>query len=71
MFINKKEWQVLLYLIKIFEILPSIKLQAEVYITLPTALLYIYTICNKLNMLMTEFDELQEEIPELVGFFKL
>ena len=43
-FIKPKEWQVIEWLQQIFEVFvkPSVKLQGQVYVTLSSALLYVY-----------------------------
>ena len=56
-FFKEVDWFILTELKKIFEIFikASIKLQGEVYTTLPKALLYIYQIYNKLTAIYRNY----------------
>ena len=55
--LNGTDWFIIENLIKIFEIFvkPSTKLQGQVYVTLSTALLYIYKVYNELFELQQAF----------------
>lgn len=68
-FFNPKEWLIISYLKQIFKVFvkPSIKLQGQLYITLSTALLYIYQIFNKLEGLIETFNKEIEKNPLLVS----
>jgi hypothetical protein len=48
---------------------PSIKLQGQIYTTLPLGLLYIYLIYNNLNNLIEEYKRKLNRDPDLVSFF--
>jgi len=69
-FLNDRDWFILSQLIRIFEVFikPTIKLQGQVYITLPKALLYIYQIYNKLEGLVRNFRSQIASNIDLVSF---
>ena len=68
-FLNSKEWYMLTQLKRIFEVFvkPSIKLQGQVYITLPKSLLYIYQIYNNLDDLTRNFKRQSQQRGDLVS----
>ncbi len=70
LFLTTKEWQVIKHLVRIFQIFvkPYVRLQGQVYTTLPTALLYIYQIYSKLKALQDEFDQIQLDDEDMVSF---
>jgi hypothetical protein len=57
-YLNSNDWFLINKLKAILEVFlkPSIKLQGEIYVTLPKGLLYIYQIYNKLNTLKDTFE---------------
>jgi hypothetical protein len=67
--LSKADFLALKELERIFIIFlkPSIKLQAQLYITLPKSLLYIYKIFNKLEALNKEFIR-ESKKPNLVSY---
>jgi hypothetical protein len=67
----QKEMFVLSQILKTFEIFskPSIKLQGQIYTTLPSGLLYIYSIYNNLDNLIEEYERKLNRDPDLVSFF--
>ena len=67
--LSKADFLALKELERIFIIFlkPSIKLQAQLYITLPKSLLYIYKIFNKLEALNEEFIR-ESKKPNLVSY---
>jgi hypothetical protein len=48
---------------------PSIKLQGQIYTTLPLGLSYIYSIYNNLDNLIEEYKRKINRDPNLVSFF--
>ena len=68
---NSSDWFIIKNLIKIFEIFvkPSVKLQGQVYITLSTALIYIFKIYRELFTLKELFERLATQNDQLVSKF--
>ena len=69
---NASDWFVIEHLIKIFEIFvkPSTKLQGETYVTLSTALLYIYKIYADLDTLYRLFiTQSSQDMPSVSYLF--
>jgi hypothetical protein len=62
---------ILLQILKTFKVFskPSIKLQGQIYTTLPLGLLYIYSIYNNLNNLIKKYKRKINRDPNLVSFF--
>ena len=61
--LTENDWLIIDHLISIFEVFvkTTVKLQGQLYTTLPISLLYIYVIHNKLKALKDEFNELQND----------
>jgi hypothetical protein len=67
------DWLVINTLVEILEVFvkPSIKLQGQVYITLPNALLYIFNIYNKLYKLIQKLKLFQQKDKQNVSCLTL
>ena len=63
------DWFIIKNLIKIFEVFvrPSVKLQGEIYVTLPTALVYIYKVYTELSTLKEYFARQATRDPSAVS----
>ena len=62
-------WFIIKNLIKIFEVFvrPSVKLQGEIYVTLPTTLVYIYKVYTELSTLKAYFAREAARDPDAVS----
>jgi hypothetical protein len=69
LFFNKEEWYIINELLEIFQVFvkPSIKLQGQVYITINKAILYIYQIYSKLELILEEYISKIQENENLVS----
>jgi len=70
-FLTPAEWITLQQLEKVFSVLiqPTVWLQSEYYTNTNKALLFVYSIFNKLEAFITEFEAKVIEEPELVSLF--
>lgn len=68
-YFDSLDWFILTELKKIFEIfvMPSIKLQGQVYTTMPKALLYVFKIYKDLDLKINYFELQRENNEELVS----
>jgi len=72
-FLSSAEWITLEHLERVFKVLvrPTIQLQSEYYTNINKALLFVYSIFNKLEALAEEFEALSVEEPDLVSLLLL
>jgi len=70
-FLTPAEWITLQQLEKVFSVLvqPTVRLQSEYYTNINKALLFVYSIFNKLEAFIMEFEAKAIEEPELVSLF--
>ena len=69
-FLSSTDWIIVEELRNLFNIFvkPSVKLQGEVYVTLPKGLLYIYQIYNNLEAFINKVERKIQEREDLVSF---
>jgi len=72
-FLSLIEWIILEHLERVFKMLIQriIRLQSEYYTNINKALLFVYSIFNKLKALAEEFEALSVEEPDLVSLLLL